>query len=169
MLVNIGRERKIMKGSKKVLDALSALLVDELAARDQYFIHSRMLEDWGFRKIAARISHEMDDETGHASALIERILFLEGVPNMKPSEINVGSDVPAIIKNDLAVEMMVVNNLRKAIALCESESDYVSRDILVKMLDDTEQDHAFWLEQQLGLIDKMGLQNYLESQAGDPA
>jgi bacterioferritin len=156
-----------MQGSKKVIEALNALLIDELAARDQYFIHSRMLEDWGFSKIAARISHEMDDETGHASALIERILFLEGVPDMKPAQINVGSDVPDMLQKDLDVELTVVKNLREAIALCESESDYVSREILLKMLDDTEQDHAHWLEQQLGLIEKMGLPNYLQSQAGD--
>ncbi len=158
-----------MKGSLKVLDRLNALLVDELAARDQYFIHSRMLEDWGFDNLAARISHEMEDETGHASALITRILFLEGVPDMKPSRINVGADVPNILRNDLAVELMVVKNLREAIALCEAEDDYVSRQILVSMLDDTEQDHAYWLEQQLGLLERMGLQNYLQSQAGDPA
>ena len=155
-----------MKGSKKVIDTLNALLVDELAARDQYFIHSRMLEDWGLKRIAARIAHEMDDETGHASALISRILFLEGVPQMTPSKISVGTDVPDILKKDLAVELMVVKNLRAAIALCETEGDYVSREILEPMLEDTEQDHAYWLEQQLGLIDKMGLENYLQSQAG---
>jgi bacterioferritin len=154
-----------MKGSKKVVDRLSVLLVDELAARDQYFIHSRMLEDWGFTRIAERIAHEMEDETAHASALINRILFLEGVPDMTPAQINVGSDVPDMLRKDLDVELSVVKNLREAIALCEAESDYVSRDILVGMLDDTEQDHAHWLEQQLGLIEKMGLKNYLQSQA----
>jgi bacterioferritin len=153
-----------MQGNPKVIDTLNALLVDELAARDQYFIHSRMLHNWGLEKLGKRLAHEVEDETGHASALIERILFLEGTPSMTPSQINVGADVPQILKNDLAVELMVVGNLRKAIALCEQEQDYVSREILEPMLDDTEEDHAHWLEQQLGLIDLVGLPNYLQSQ-----
>jgi bacterioferritin len=156
-----------MQGKPKVIDTLNALLVDELAARDQYFIHSRMLYNWGLEKLAKRLAHEVEDETGHASALIERILFLEGTPSMTPSQINVGADVPQILKNDLAVELMVVGNLRKAIALCEQEQDYVTREILEPLLDDTEEDHAHWLEQQLGLIDLVGLPNYLQSQMGD--
>lgn len=156
-----------MQGNPKVIDTLNALLVDELAARDQYFIHSRMLSNWGLEKLAKRMAHEVEDETGHASALIERILFLEGTPSMTPSQINVGADVPQILKNDLAVELMVIGNLRKAIALCEQEQDYVTREILEPMLDDTEEDHAHWLEQQLGLIDLVGLPNYLQSQMGD--
>jgi bacterioferritin len=153
-----------MKGNKKVLATLNALLVDELAARDQYFIHSRMLHNWGLVRAAARIAHEMEDETGHADALIRRILFLEGVPEMTPAKINVGADLPDIFKKDLAVELMVVKNLREAIALCEKEADFVSREVLEKMLDDTEDDHTYWLEQQLRLIDMVGLQNYLQSQ-----
>jgi len=153
-----------MQGNPQVIATLSALLVDELAARDQYFIHSRMLYDWGLDKLAERLAHEVEDETGHAAALISRILFLEGTPSMTPSQINVGSDVPQILKNDLAVELMVVGNLRNAIALCEKEQDYVTREILEPMLDDTEEDHAHWLEQQLGLIDLVGLPNYLQSQ-----
>jgi bacterioferritin len=153
-----------MQGTSAVIDALNALLVDELAARDQYFIHSRMLMHWGFEKIGERIAHEMQDETGHADALIKRILMLEGTPTMTPSALNVGADVPAIIGNDLAVEMKVVAHLREVIALCERERDYVSREVLLPMLEDTEEDHAWWLEQQLGLIQKVGLQNYLQSQ-----
>jgi bacterioferritin len=153
-----------MKGNKKVLSALNALLADELAARDQYFIHSRMLDDWGLKRAAARIAHEMDDETGHADALIRRILFLEGVPHMTPSKLTVGRDLPDIFRKDLAVELLVVKNLREAIALCEQEADFVSREMLEQMLDDTEEDHAYWLEQQLRLIDMVGLQNYLQSQ-----
>lgn len=153
-----------MKGNTKVLTTLNDLLVDELAARDQYFIHSRMQYDWGFTKIAERIAHEMEDETEHAKALITRILILEGRPKMTPSKITIGTDVPDMLKKDLAVELMVVSNLRKAIALCETEGDFVTREILEQMLDDTEEDHAHWLEQQLGLITLVGLQNYLQSQ-----
>lgn len=153
-----------MKGNKKVIAALNALLADELAARDQYFIHSRMLSEWGLARAAERIAHEMEDETQHADALIRRILFLEGVPAMSPSKLTVGKDLPDIFTKDLAVEMVVVKNLREAIALCEAEQDYVTREILEKMLDDTEEDHAHWLEQQLGLIKLVGLQNYLQSQ-----
>ena len=153
-----------MQGNPAVIDALNALLVDELAARDQYFIHSRMLKHWGFEKIAERIAHEMHDETEHADALIKRLLVLEAAPRMTPSGLNVGTDVPAILSNDLGVERQVVTHLREVIALCEKESDYVSRDVLVPMLKDTEEDHAWWLEQQLGLIQKVGVQNYLQSQ-----
>lgn len=155
-----------MQGQPAVLDALNALLVDELAARDQYFIHSRMLAEWGFARAAERIAHEMDDETGHAAALIKRILMLGGTPRMTPSALNVGSDLPSIFANDLAVELVVVQHLREVIALCETERDFVTREVLLPMLEDTEQDHAHWLEQQLGLIQRVGLQNYLQSQMG---
>lgn len=153
-----------MKGNTKVISVLNALLVDELAARDQYFIHARMLAEWGLHHIAERIAHEMRDETQHAADLISRILFLEGIPVMTPAAITVGSDLPDILAKDLAVEYRVVGNLREAMALCEIERDYVTRDLLLKMLDDTEEDHAHWLEQQLRLIDMVGLQNYLQSQ-----
>lgn len=153
-----------MQGHPAVIDALNSLLVDELAARDQYFIHSRMLKHWGFEMIGERIAHEMLDETEHSDALIKRLLLLEAAPRMSPSAVNVGTDVPGILSNDLAVERRVVDHLREVIKLCEQERDYVSRDVLVPMLKDTEQDHAWWLEQQLGLIQKVGLQNYLQSQ-----
>jgi bacterioferritin len=153
-----------MNGNLKVIESLNALLADELAARDQYFIHSRMLSEWGLTRAAERIAHEMEDETQHADALIRRILFLGGAPGMTPSALTVGKDLPDIFAKDLAVEMTVVNNLREAIRLCEAEQDYVSRELLEKMLDDTEEDHAHWLEQQLGLIGLVGLQNYLQAQ-----
>ena len=153
-----------MQGSPAVIDALNALLVDELAARDQYFIHSRMLAHWGLDRLARRIGHEMDDETGHADALIRRILLLDGTPRMTPSGLNVGTDVPGILGNDLAVERKVVRHLRDVIALCERERDFVTRGVLLPMLDDTEEDHAYWLEQQLALIQSVGLHNYLQSQ-----
>lgn len=158
-----------MQGHPAVIDALNALLVDELAARDQYFIHSHMLTEWGLARAAARIAHEMDDETAHAAALIKRILMLGGTPRMTPSALDVGHDLPSIFGNDLAVELAVVKHLREVIALCERESDYVTRGVLLPMLDDTEQDHAHWLEQQLRLIGLVGLPNYLQSQMHAPS
>lgn len=155
-----------MQGKQVILDALNALLVYELAARDQYFIHSRMLDEWGFNKAATRIAHEMEDETGHSDGLIRRVLMLGGTPDMKPAPLNVGHDVVSIFENDLAVEISVVKHLREVMALAEKEQDYVTRDLLLPMLKDTEEDHAHWLEQQLRLIKLMGEQNYLQSAAG---
>jgi bacterioferritin len=140
-------------------------LAGELAARDQYFIHSRMYEDWGLNKLYERLNHEMEDETGHADQMIKRILFLEGIPDLNHQEqMNVGSTVPEMLQCDLDWEYKTASRLRAAIAECEQESDYVTRDMLAKQLDDTENDHAHWLEQQLGLINKIGLQNYQQSQ-----
>ncbi|MGY6275605.1 bacterioferritin [Methylomonas sp. MgM2] len=154
-----------MKGDTKVIEMLNELLAGELTAMDQYFIHSRMYHDWGFEKLYERIDHEMTEETQHADQLIRRILFLEGTPNLsKRDPLNVGSDVPQMLQNDLAVEIQVVNALKEVIAYCESVKDYQTREILEVMLKDTEEDHAYWLEQQLGLIDRIGLQNYLQSQ-----
>ncbi|WNO59955.1 bacterioferritin [Rheinheimera sp. MMS21-TC3] len=154
-----------MKGNTKIISALNRLLANELAAMDQYFIHSRMYEDWGLQKLFARIDHEFEDEKGHASALIERILFLEGTPDLtKRDAIHVGKDVPEMLQNDLNVEYAVAKLLKETMALCEQEQDYVSRDILLTLLDDTEIDHAHWLEQQLKLIKLLGLSNYLQSQ-----
>jgi len=154
-----------MKGKKNVLTQLQLLLNGELAARDQYFAHSRMYKDWGLKKLFERLNHEMEEETEHADLLIERLLFLEAKPDFsKQDKVNIGKTVPDMLKNDLKVEYSVVKSLKTAIRVCEEEQDYDSRDMLVKLLDDTEMDHAYWLEQQLGLIDKIGLQNYLQSQ-----
>lgn len=154
-----------MQGDKQVITYLNELLAGELTAIDQYFIHSRMYENWGFHKLYERINHEVKDETGHADALIKRILFLEGTPDLSKREpLAVGADVPEMLKNDLAVEYKVVADLRKVIAYCESVRDYQTREILEVMLDDTEEDHAHWLEKQLGLINLIGLENYLQSQ-----
>jgi len=154
-----------MKGNTKIINTLNELLANELTAIDQYFIHSRMYDDWGLSKLFERLDHEMDDEKKHADDLIKRTLFLEGIPNLsKRSELNIGKDVPQMLKNDLALERSVITDLKKAIALCEQESDYQTREILEVMLADTEEDHTYWLEKQLGLIEKIGLQNYLQSQ-----
>lgn len=154
-----------MKGKQSVIDAMNEILASELAAMDQYFVHSKMYEDWGLTKLQERVGHEFDDEKGHASVLIERILFLEGVPDIRTrATINIGADVPAMLQSDLDLEYAVAEQLRRAIKLCENEQDYQTRNVLVPLLEDTEQDHAHWLEQQLGLIEKLGLENYLQAQ-----
>jgi bacterioferritin len=156
-----------MKGNQKVIDAMNGLLAAELAAMDQYFVHAQMYADWGLTKLHERLAHEFEDEKGHATALIDRMLFLEGTPDLSNREaLKVGKDVAEMLKNDLALEYAVTGSLKDAIKLCEKERDYHTREILEKLLEDTEMDHAYWLEQQLGLIDKMGLENYIQSQMG---
>lgn len=154
-----------MQGNPKVIGQLQRLLASELAAIDQYFIHSRMYEDWGFHKLYERIDHETEEEKGHASMLIRRMLFLDATPDMSQRDgLRVGARVPEMLANDLQLEYDVAAALKEAIAVCEREQDFQTREILKKILEDTEEDHAYWLEQQLGLIDKAGLQNYLQAQ-----
>ena len=154
-----------MKGSANVIAALNTLLASELSAMDQYFIHSEMYQDWGLNKLYERISHEFEDEKGHAKLLIGRILFLEVTPDLTTRDpIHVGKDVPEMLQSDLQLEYDVAAALKNVIKLCEQEQDYQTREILEKLLDDTEDDHAYWLEKQLGLIKLVGLPNYLQSQ-----
>jgi len=154
-----------MKGKESVIQVLNDLLAGELTAIDQYFIHSRMYEDMGLNKLFERINHEHEEETDHADQMIKRILFLEGKPDLAKREpLNVGDNVPQMLKNDLDLEYAVINNLKAAIALCEKEQDFETRAMLLIQLEDSEEDHAYWLEKQLGLIDKIGLPNYLQSQ-----
>lgn len=154
-----------MQGKTKVIEQLQRLLRGELAARDQYFTHSRMYHNWGLHKLHERVHHEMEEETQHADALIQRLLFLETTPDLsKIDALRIGADVPAMLRNDLEVEYNVTAALKEAIGVCETEQDYVSREMLEALLKDTEEDHAYWLEQQLSLIEKIGLQNYLQSQ-----
>ena len=155
-----------MQGQTEVIDYLNSLLAGELAARDQYFIHSRMYEDWGFAKLYERLNHEMEEETQHADALMQRLLMLGAQPDMKPKDFTPATTVPDMLAKDLATEYEVRQALKDGARLCESLADYVSRDILVAQLHDTEEDHAYWLEKQLALIDKIGLPNYLQSQLG---
>jgi len=153
-----------MKGNSKVVEQLQKLLAGELTAIDQYFIHSRMYDDWGLNELYERIKHETEEEMEHADALIRRMLFLEVTPDLSQREgLNVGSTVPEMLNSDLNLEYAVVTALREAMAICETEQDYQTREILEKLLADTEEDHAYWLEKQLGLIDKIGLDNYLQS------
>jgi bacterioferritin len=154
-----------MKGSQKVIEQLQKLLRGELAARDQYFTHSRMYDDWGLSKLHARIQHEMEEETAHADALIKRLLFLDVTPDLSVQDgLRIGATVPEMLRNDLQLEYEVIAALKQAIAVCESERDYQTREILMVMLADTEEDHAYWLEKQVGLIERIGLDNYLQSQ-----
>lgn len=154
-----------MKGNARVIAQLQKLLSGELAARDQYFIHARLCEDWGLHKLYEHIHHEMEEETQHADALIKRILFLEGRPDLSQRDaLNVGATVPEILRKDLDLEYQVTEALKEAMKICEEERDYQTRDILLGMLADTEEDHAYWLERQLRLIDAIGLENYLQSQ-----
>ena len=154
-----------MKGKQNIIDALNGLLAAELAAMDQYFIHSEMYADWGFTKLYERIAHEFDDEKGHAKQLIKRILFLEGKPDMHTrTPVRVGQDVEEMFGNDLQLEYEVGDALKDAIALCEQESDFQTRSVLLGLLADTEEDHAYWLEQQLRLIKMLGRENYLQAQ-----
>ncbi|MBL6985530.1 MAG: bacterioferritin [Methylobacter sp.] len=154
-----------MKGDINILEILNGLLAGELTASDQYLIHGEMYADFGLHHLAEKSLHESEHERLHARALIQRILFLEGIPNLAKREaLTVGSGVPEMLKADLEVEYHVVGELKKAIAACEKAQDYVTRDMLVVQLDDTEMDHAYWLEQQLKLVNLVGLENYQQSQ-----
>lgn len=159
-----------MKGHPEVIDYLNFLLRGELAARDQYFIHSRRYEDLGLEALYQRLDHEMEEETEHADALLRRILFLEGDPDMRPDAFEPGKTVEQMLEKDLATEYAVRKNLADGVALCERHGDYASRQILVEQLKDTEEDHAYWLEKQLRLIEMVGMQNYQQKRMGeDPA
>jgi len=154
-----------MKGNAKVLEQLQILLNNELMARDQYMAHAIQFKDWGLNKLHERLHHEMEEETEHAEAIMERMLFLEAEPDINAQEkANVGADVASMFKNDLQVEYDVGQSLKDAIAICEQEQDYITRKMLIQLLDDTEMDHAYWLEQQLRLIDMIGIENYIQKQ-----
>ena len=158
-----------MQGNPQVIEYFKNLLRGELAARDQYFIHSRIYEDQGLVKMYTRLDHEMQEETQHADALLRRILFLEGDPDMRSEAFTAGKTVEEMLQRDLEVEYAVRAHLAKGMALCEQHGDYVSREILLAQLKDTEEDHAHWLEQQLGLIKRLGIAPYLTSKLdGEP-
>ena len=160
-----------MQGHAQIIDCLKELLRGELAARDQYFIHSRQYEDQGFARLYERLNHEMQEETQHADAILRRILMLGGKPDMRPTGFEPGDTVEQMLQKDLATEYSVRQHLKDGMALCEQHRDYVSRDLLLAQLRDTEEDHAYWLEKQLGLIKAVGLANYLQVQTdvGRPA
>ncbi len=147
-----------------VIAHLNKILKNELTAINQYFLHAKMLEDWGLKRFAAHEHHESIDEMKHADTLIARILFLEGLPNLQDlGKLLIGQDVEQIIDGDLRMEMGALSDLREAIAFCEEVGDYVSRD-LVRQILDSEEEHVDWLETQKELIKNMGLQNYIQAQ-----
>ncbi|WP_439816015.1 bacterioferritin [Zavarzinia sp. CC-PAN008] len=157
-----------MKGDRTIIQHLNKVLTNELTAINQYFLHARMYQHWGYERLGRKVYQESVEEMRHADILIKRVLFLDGLPNLQDlHRLMVGENVPESLGADLEVERRGRVTLVEAIAACEAAQDYVSRDLITPILVDTEE-HIDWLETQLGLIEAIGLQNYLQSQA-EPA
>ena len=155
-----------MKGDTQVIEALNKVLYNELIAINQYFLHSRMFKNWGVTKLAEYEHKESIDEMHHADVLVERILFLEGLPNLQDlGKLQVGEDVKEMLECDLTLEQQALPALKDGIALCEEKADFVSRQLLEDILK-SEEEHVDWLEEQFDLLKRMGLENYVQLQSG---
>ncbi len=155
-----------MKGDAEVIRHLNVVLKNELTAINQYFLHSRMLKDWGIKKLADYEYHESIDEMKHADWLIERILFLEGLPNLQDlSKLKIGENTKEILECDLSLEHQAHVDLKAAVKYCEEVQDYVSRKVFADILE-SEEEHIDFLETQLGLIERVGLENYIQMNSG---
>lgn len=153
-----------MKGSQAIIDALNSVLTKELTAINQYFLHARMLQNWGLEKLGRLEYMASIDEMKHADELIKRILFLEGLPNLqKIDRIKIGQTIEEVMQADLDVENAAIPHLKNCIRLAEQELDYVSRDLFLQILA-SEEEHVDWLETQIGLVKQVGIQNYIQSQ-----
>ena len=153
-----------MKGDRKVIEFLNVVLRNELTAINQYFLHSRMFKNWGLNRLADHEHHESIDEMKHADQLIERILFLEGIPNLQDlGKLMIGEHAREILECDLRLEMEAIPALRDAVTHCETVKDYVSRELFEHILE-SEEEHVDWLETQMQLADKVGIENYLQAQ-----
>ena len=156
-----------MKGDRKVIEHLNKVLTNELTSINQYFLHYRMLKNWGLAHLAKHEYEESIDEMKHADSLIERVLFLEGLPNLQQlNKLLVGENVEEALKCDLKLEMHAHPMLKSAIEHCEQVGDYISRELFEDILE-SEEEHIDWIETQLGLITKVGIENYMQSQIGD--
>ena len=156
-----------MKGVPQVVSTLNGLLAGELMAADQYLAHGEIYADLGLVRLAEHTLHESDHEREHARAIIQRILFLEGEPDVASRlPMTIGKSVEEMLNNDLRIEYQVAGHLKKAVDICEANQDFVSRDMLVQQIEDTEMDHAYFLEKQIRLIELVGIENYLQSQLG---
>ncbi len=154
-----------MKGDKKVIQHLNKVLANELTAINQYFLHSRMYKDWGITRLAEKEYEESIDEMKHADQLIERILFLEGLPNLQDlNKLLIGEHVQEMIECDLRLELTAHADLKEAILYCEEVKDFTSRELFRSILD-SEEEHIDWLETQLEMISQMGIQNYIQLQS----
>lgn len=157
-----------MKGDKKVIEHLNRVLYNELTAINQYFLHSRMLNDMGLTALGAKEYEESIDEMKHADELVERILFLDGLPNLQDlGKLLIGENPREMLECDLRLEKQAIPDLRDAVEYCESVRDYVSRDLFESILA-SEEEHVDWLETQLDLMDQVGTENYLQSQMSHP-